>query len=325
MSINIAVRREIEKLNYFTEGNVPEAIIGCPETWTPEVIARWQAIWDATLSDQSVRRRARFVPGKMSFQPTRSAESLGDTADEWWARMICYAFSLPPLPFVKQQNRATAQTAVDEALSEGLQPMMIWFKSLIDHLIQNCFGFKDLELVWDDSRDIDPAQQDAMDLQQIAVGRKSIDEPRVARGEQPIGMGHAIWGIGPLGIMFVDDLLKLKAQGVLLKAFAAAGTPPAPDAMGGAPGAPPGLPPPAGPAPPPGLAGLHPGAAAAIRGVDPKLLAAVGLGAAGSAGRTVDVTTHDAYQSDPLSGAAAHPTVLSVLRQAEQRQGRSPR
>jgi hypothetical protein len=319
MSINIAVRREVEKLNYFTEGNVPEAIIGCPETWTPEVIARWQAIWDSTMSDQTVRRRARFVPGKMSFQPTRSDESLSATGDEWWARIICYAFSLPPLPFVKQQNRATAETAKEEALSEGLQPMMLWFKSLIDHLIQDIFGYKDLEMVWDDTRDIDPAQQDPMDLQQINIGRLSIDESRISRGLQPIGMTHAIWGIGPAGIMFVDDLLALKKQGLLRTGMANALSPPAPDAMG-MPGAP--LPPGAVP-PGQGPPGLHPAAASAIAGVDPKLLAAVGLGAGGSAGRSVDVTAGEAFESDPLSRHVSHPQILQTLREAEQRQGRT--
>jgi hypothetical protein len=333
MSLNIAIRREVEKLNFYTEGNIPEAMIGCPESWTPETIERWQAIWDATMADQTIRRRARFVPGKMSYTQTRSEDSIGQQGDEWWARVVCYAFSLPPLPFVKQQNRATAETAVEEALSEGLQPMMIWWKSLIDHIIQEVFGFSDLELVWDDVRKVDPEQQDQMDLSQIAVGRKSVDESRLARGEDPIGMTHAIWGIGPLGIMFVDDLLKAKEQGVLLQAFIAAGTPPAPPQIDPATGLPiPGAPPAASPMighnggpPMDPRTGLHPDAAAALQGVSPKLLTAVGLGAAGAAGRTVDVTGHDAFQSDPLSAHAAHPQVLALLRQAERRQGRSRR
>jgi hypothetical protein len=256
------------------------------------------------MEDQSIKRRARFVPVKMSFQPTRSDESLSATGDEWWARIVCYAFSLPPLPFVKQQNRATAENAVEEAPYEGLAPMMVWFKGLIDHIIQVVVGFADLEMVWDDSRKIDPHEQDQMDLQQIAVGRRSIDEARISRGEQPIGMTHAIWGIGPAGIMFVDDLLKLKQQGLLLSGMAAVLQPPAPAMPGMAPGGAPMAAAPAGPG------GLHPDAAAALAGVDPKLLAAVGLGAAGPAGRSVDVTAGEAHASDPLSPVAAHPTVL---------------
>ena len=35
MTVNIALRRQLHQLQYYTEGNVPEALIGVPETWTP--------------------------------------------------------------------------------------------------------------------------------------------------------------------------------------------------------------------------------------------------------------------------------------------------
>jgi hypothetical protein len=43
-------------------------------------------------------------------------EKIFDEADEWLARVICYAMNLPPNAFVKQQNRATAGTAQEVAL-----------------------------------------------------------------------------------------------------------------------------------------------------------------------------------------------------------------
>jgi phage portal protein BeeE len=38
MSVNIALRRQIYQLQYYTEGNVPEALIGVPENWNPDQI-----------------------------------------------------------------------------------------------------------------------------------------------------------------------------------------------------------------------------------------------------------------------------------------------
>src|SRR5665213_2984882 len=35
MTVNIALRRQIYQLQYYTEGNIPEALIGAPESWTP--------------------------------------------------------------------------------------------------------------------------------------------------------------------------------------------------------------------------------------------------------------------------------------------------
>jgi hypothetical protein len=328
-SINIAVRREVEKLNYFTEGNIPEALIGCPEDWGPDQIARWQAVFDATSQDQTTRRRARFVPGKMVFQPTRTADSLGSIDNEWWARVICYAFSLPPLPFVTMQNRATADSAYQSAIQEGLEPLMVWLKSFIDEIIQRAFGFTDLELVWDGVEHATPQVQEPLDNAAIQIGKRSIDEVRIKAGDQPIGMTHFIWGIGPFGGMFASDLIKARDSGAMLKGFMAIGTPPAPDQGPVGPGALPGdaLSGPGilSPASPPGAAvgGMHPAAGAALQGVSPKLLTAVGIGAAGSAGRHVDVTAADEFQSDPLARAVAHPSVLALLRNVERRQGRA--
>ncbi len=322
MTVNIAIRREVAKLNYFTEGNVPEALVSVPETWTPEQIERFQVVWDALNADQRTRSKMKFVPGGMRFQQTVNDTMLMGPVDEWLARVICYAFSLPPLPFVQQMNRATADTSNDAALSEGLQPMMLWGKDMLDHIGQNSFGYDDIEWVWDEIDNVDPAEQQVRDIDLVKAGLKSIDECLIERGADPVGMGPAIFGIGPLGVMFIDDLLKAKAQGLTMPQAA-----PPPDAMGGMPGAPPFLAPSPGPIPqqgapfgPPGP--VHPAAAAALSAIDPSVLAAVGLGARGPAGRRVDVTTADAHKSDPLSNVVFHPQVLKTLRDAERSQGR---
>jgi hypothetical protein len=40
MTVNIALRRQMHQLQYYTEGNVPEALIGVPEAWTPDQIGQ---------------------------------------------------------------------------------------------------------------------------------------------------------------------------------------------------------------------------------------------------------------------------------------------
>lgn len=318
MTVNIAIRREVAKLAYFTEGNVPEALISVPKNWTPDMITQFQTMWDAMMTDQNARRKAKFVPGEMNFMQTRSEQMLGDATDEWLARVVCYAFSLPPLPFVKMMNRATAESAYDAAIEEGLSPMITWLKSLLDHIIQNVFGYSDLEMVPDDIRKVDPAEQESRNLQLIQRGIKSLDEVRIEMGLEPLGMPHAIFGIGPLGLMFVEDILKARAQGLMMPQPA-----PPPDMLGGG-----GFPPGGGAQP--ALAGpsggnggpVHPQAQDLLNGINPRVLDAVGLGAQGPAGRTVDVTTDEAHASDPLSNVVAHPMVLKTLREVERMQGR---
>ncbi|MGC1862761.1 MAG: hypothetical protein WA733_17015, partial [Methylocystis sp.] len=40
MTANIALKRQMFTLSHFTEGNIPESLIGVPESWTPDQISR---------------------------------------------------------------------------------------------------------------------------------------------------------------------------------------------------------------------------------------------------------------------------------------------
>lgn len=208
MTVNIAIRRQISQLQFYTEGNVPEALIGVPETWTPAQIKQFQEYWDALLEGNTAQRRhAKFIPGNMPIQFTRGENNLMDQYDEWLARIICYCFSLPPLPFVKQFNRATAQTHYQMALEEGLVPMMQWVKALIDRVISRHMKLDDIEFSWVDKKDVDPQAAASIDTNYIRMGVKSIDEVRQGLGLDPLGMGHALFGVGPAGVVFISDLV----------------------------------------------------------------------------------------------------------------------
>lgn len=82
MTVNIALRRQVAQLQYYTEGNVPEAMIGVPESWSPDQIRQFQDYWDALLEgNTAARRHAKFVPGGM--RPTFTREPiLKDDYDE---------------------------------------------------------------------------------------------------------------------------------------------------------------------------------------------------------------------------------------------------
>ena len=80
MTVNIGLRRQVSQLNYFTEGNTPEALIGVPEQWTPDQIRQFQEYWDALREGKlAARRHTRFVPGGLKYQPTPQ-QSDGDGA-----------------------------------------------------------------------------------------------------------------------------------------------------------------------------------------------------------------------------------------------------
>ncbi len=121
-TVNIALRRQMYLLDYFTEGNIPDSLIGVPESWTPDQIASYQKYWDAYFDgDLGRRRRAKFVPGGVAktFIQTKEPELKGPF-DEWLARIVCFAFSISPQALTQPMNRATAETQKELAEEEGL-------------------------------------------------------------------------------------------------------------------------------------------------------------------------------------------------------------
>ena len=102
--------------------------------------------------------------------------------DEWLARIICYAFSVPASPFVSQVNRATSETLRLQATQEGLVPLKAWVKNALDHVIQVCMNEPGLEFVWVGDDAIDPLEQ-AQTLQiLVSTGIKTREEARADLG-----------------------------------------------------------------------------------------------------------------------------------------------
>ena len=176
--VNIALNRQLSVLNYFTEGTVPDALVGVPESWNPDQIKQYQDYFDAMLSGQlGERRKMRFVPGGTNITFSKP-EILKNDFDEWLARIISYCFSLSPEGLVKQTNRATAETAHIAAKEEGLEPLKLWFKDLIDDLLDRG-GSPDLEFVFEDEEIVSPLTK--AQVIQIYTGNKAIIDVNEAR------------------------------------------------------------------------------------------------------------------------------------------------
>ena len=192
VTVNIALRRQVFQLQYYTEGNVPEALIGAPDSWTPDQIERFQQYWDGVHAGNTAeRRRAKFVPGGIAktFIPTKEPDLTGAT-DEWLARVCCFAFSVSPQPFVRMMNRATADSAHAVAEDEGLEPLKCWVKGLIDGILAREFGAGDLEFRWRDDPAEDAAGKAQVARDYVAAGIKSVNEVRAELGLDPVVGGE---------------------------------------------------------------------------------------------------------------------------------------
>ena len=190
VTIHTAIRRQAAQLAYFTEGNTPAGLLTGPEGWSPDQIREMQLWLDARLSGATAEQvKLLWAPGGTRYQAFKDAP-IKDEFDEWLARIVAYAFSLPPTPFVRQMNRSTSQSDQDRSAEEGAEPLKRWAKRLIDGVIQEDQNCPDLEFAWDDAAEVDPAKQASMDDLALRNGSATLDEVRNRRGQAPLPDGQ---------------------------------------------------------------------------------------------------------------------------------------
>jgi len=184
--VDIIERRHAHLKRYYTEGTVPDGIAGAPEGWSAEQIQQWQGWHDRLIAaeDSGIdkRRSLRFMPARMAetFKQTREAV-LTDKTDEWLMRLLCYAFSIDPTPFVSQMNRATAQQARDTAIMEGLEPRKKWLAETYSFIL-DAAGYSDVKLIWPEGQISDPMIRTQVTALQLSSKLITIDEAREQLG-----------------------------------------------------------------------------------------------------------------------------------------------
>ena len=186
MTINIALRRQMFTLTYFTDGNVPEAICQTPQQWNMESVKEFQDDFDQTLAGNlSKRRRLIFVPnaGGQGAVTFTKEPPLTNDLDEWLARIVCWAFSLSPQALIRQMNRATAETAKEQADEEGIAPLLNWIASLINSLVRKYFGYDDVEFAWGERKDENKLEQAQINQIYVRSGILTVDEVRESLGK----------------------------------------------------------------------------------------------------------------------------------------------
>jgi hypothetical protein len=227
-TVNIALRRQMSQLSFYTDGNINDALISVDATWGATEIKRFQDMYDGTAGDQAARRRTKFLPAWKDIVFPRN-EILKDEFDEWLARIVCYAFSVAPTWAVKQNNRATAQQASETADEEGLAPILNWIEELISDLIVTFWGYEDIEAIFEDKVDPDPLKR--AQVHQIYLDEQVLtkDEVREELGRDPLpGGAGGVPEPPPAGEMPVAEK---KAGRRLLRLLAKADSPPKPPAV----------------------------------------------------------------------------------------------
>lgn len=173
ITIDTGMRRTLGQLYHFTEGNVPEAFIKCPETWNPDQVKAMQEYWDVIMSGNlKARAGARFIPGGAEPIFPKVDALLKTEFDEWCTRIICFFFSISPQPFVREMNRATAEVANSSSMRDGVLSELTWEKDFFDDLLER-MGMPGVEAYHDTTAAPDAKTKNDIVLAQVTAGIRS--------------------------------------------------------------------------------------------------------------------------------------------------------
>jgi SPP1 gp7 family putative phage head morphogenesis protein len=195
ITVNTALRRQVQQLDHFTEGSMPAAYVGVPigdKGWTPKQLEEFSQRWNSKLSGNLAERaRIQFGPDGTTWHEFKKID-LKDEFDEWLARVACAAYGVDPSPFIKQVNRGTQETTREAALAEGLAPYQVWIKELIDECLERQ-GLADLQFQWRDDEAIDPVEKANISKTLAAAGVLHPNEIRADDGRDPLDENVIAW------------------------------------------------------------------------------------------------------------------------------------
>lgn len=211
IEVTEAIRKTMYQLNFWVEGNLPDMIMSVPENWSVKQIAQFQALMDANLSGNlREKSKIRFVPHGMQPYDVKNAsgQETWATRDEMLIRLACYAFSVSPQPFIKSMNRATAQSANEEAQQEGLYPLVEYItKDLINPIIHDHFKYDEIDFVVLPQQEVDQLKRSQVYVNYAKAGLQTINEIRDDMGKPPVPGGDVVLIYTNNGVMTLEDAI----------------------------------------------------------------------------------------------------------------------
>lgn len=197
ITVNLALRRQYQQIAFYTKGNIPEGFFEAPESWSPAQIELFQKNFDSYMQGNlDARSGMVMLPSgaKPLFPKIDAVAGSGEktTMDDWLASLVAYTFGVSRNSLIKPMNRASAEQGAEEAEEEGLEPLISAVADILNLIIEDVFGYDDIEFAADTHREVDALKQAQIFDLAIKNGSRSIDEVREANGDEPIGMGPGI-------------------------------------------------------------------------------------------------------------------------------------
>lgn len=197
LAVNLALRRDTYHVAYFTEGNVPEALIGAPSSWTQQEVEIWQSYWDALVTGNLTEQR------KIHFMPLESGRSgipvyefrrddPNQTAqDEWLMRVACWAFGNSPAEFGITPGQGLGGTGFVQGMENVqyrsmLGPITQYLENLFNTIIHDWLRCPAVRFAWKGMEpQEDKLQQAQVDQIYLMMGVYDVNHVRERLGLPP--------------------------------------------------------------------------------------------------------------------------------------------
>lgn len=207
--INIALRKDLQRLATYTDGNIPAGLLPMPEKWTGDEITRWWTSFNTMVKGlPSELVKLLPIPGGVGDPIFPALDANKDLWEESWIRLVCFAFDIPVQSLVKEMTRATAESAKDTANQDGQAAYTDWIRRLLNRVIRKWFGWRDIVAIPKRESDIDPKTQAEIDDLELARGTLQINEKREREGRPPIKeLDGKVGFFGLHGFMLFDSVI----------------------------------------------------------------------------------------------------------------------
>lgn len=216
--VTTALKLQSYNLSYLTEGTVPSGFVFVPRdiASSRDQLKEWQEAWDAMLSgNPRFQQKLKFLPEGMQYEPVVKQSDMNfERFEKWLLLNTCAVFDVPPsdIGFTFDVNRSSEETAYEVGKERGLFPTALWVKELMDFIIQEDLGYKDLQFEWVNLNPTNRAEEARVVDTLINSGLMSIDEWRLGEGLEPTGAKDPFI-MTPVGPIFVKDLAAQSESG----------------------------------------------------------------------------------------------------------------
>lgn len=213
LTVNLALRHQLHSLEYYTSGNITDAILAMPKSLTEGQIKSWQQYWDDIVSGRSEKRSGnlRMIPGGDGFEYIATkAQAWTYEFEEWLARVICWAFGVSPMPIAKMMNRTTSEVMEISALESGPRPIVEFFtENVFRPYTEEVLGVSEVDVLVAEDETEEPTVTLERQKVMVSFAGMSVNEWREATGkprykDQPNADRPFI--VTGMGLQFLDEI-----------------------------------------------------------------------------------------------------------------------